>query len=627
MTTNPLLLFLFHALRPKDASPYHDVRNVPMIASPLFKVPVPKYHDFVLEHRIVQEYQRIISEEVAQTAAKEQRYRAYVEEREARLKQERISRARKIAPGFLDSDDRRILTPTLASAAPASSSGSPANQSPAIKHQPAIDYSEFELHNDTSANKPASDAEDNAQPKETDSTASPVVAAATAAATAAAATATPDTSTVGNVDDTVEDTELSDDVVRPHEATGEQIVRAVPLSELTGLLRDSALGSSTETAPSSRPQAWNTAPEKSATSVRVDFREFEQGLGPPDPWEAPVDDMAALKDVISQQLGQPSNPTVLASHPVHQQDPTATQPLRSFHTTDPYAHLGPSKHGLNQTPTHSMTAPPSYSVSNDMHPVSTGHFHSSPLPMGTSAGVAKQHQQILEYNQAYMIAQQHQQQSSPLHLPQPHRHSTTGLSTSQQHARFGSSSPSPPPLPPPPREFSSSPLSAGTLGSQPRPPAVPGPNQPPVPARPSQLQASASGVSPADGVVIMDRSLSATGGIGGGGPPRPPLPPPPPPPSQHPKVSPAIPARPPRRDEGPDVSGDGGIGGVGGGADHADIASHLSSPEQQLPLPENASMLIEQLVNMGFSHEQSREALEKYDYDVEKASNHLLDWG
>lgn len=48
-------------------------------------------------------------------------------------------------------------------------------------------------------------------------------------------------------------------------------------------------------------------------------------------------------------------------------------------------------------------------------------------------------------------------------------------------------------------------------------------------------------------------------------------------------------------------------------------AAHLAPPQ--------ANALIEQLASMGFTREQSREALEKYDYDPTKALNHLLDWG
>ncbi|KAG0223468.1 hypothetical protein BGW41_005583 [Actinomortierella wolfii] len=578
------------------------------------------FYDFALEHRIVQEYQRILIDDAAQTTAKDQKYRAYVEEREARLKQERISRARKIAPGYLDNDDRKLLTPTLASATPASSSGTPGNQSPATKHQPAIDYSEFELQDIST--KSISDTDDSSQirPKANDSTTSPATAATTGVSDANADENAGETTTTSASD------ALSDDVVRPHEATDDQIVRAVPLSELTGLLRDSALGTASDTSSSSRPQPWNTVPEKTTSTARVDFREFEQGLGPPDPWEAPVDDLAVLKDVISQQLGQPSNTTMLGSHPGQPHDPTATQPHRPFHTPDPYAHPTPSKQGPAHVQAHPMPAPPSYTASSDIRPAPTSHFHSSPLPIGASPGVIKQHQQFMEYNQAYMMAQQHQHQhqhqhQAPLPPPHPHRHSTTGLSVNQQHARFGSASPSPPPLPPPPRDLTSSPHSTNSSVSQPRLPLTSGSNQPPVPARPSQFQL---GSSPMESVVITDRSMNASiGGNGSGGPPpRPPLPPPP----RQSSASPALPPHPSRIGDG--LDGPGVLGGDGtGGVGHEDLASNMSSPEQQLPLPPNASMLIDQLVNMGFTREQSREALEKYDYDLEKASNHLLDWG
>jgi uncharacterized UBP type Zn finger protein len=48
--------------------------------------------------------------------------------------------------------------------------------------------------------------------------------------------------------------------------------------------------------------------------------------------------------------------------------------------------------------------------------------------------------------------------------------------------------------------------------------------------------------------------------------------------------------------------------------------------QEVAPAPPQAESLISHLVSMGFTREQSRSALEKYDYDLEKASNHLLDW-
>lgn len=60
-------------------------------------------------------------------------------------------------------------------------------------------------------------------------------------------------------------------------------------------------------------------------------------------------------------------------------------------------------------------------------------------------------------------------------------------------------------------------------------------------------------------------------------------------------------------------------GGISGSEDVQQQAAHLAPPQ--------ANALIEQLASMGFTREQSREALEKYDYDPTKALNHLLDWG
>jgi len=57
-----------------------------------------------------------------------------------------------------------------------------------------------------------------------------------------------------------------------------------------------------------------------------------------------------------------------------------------------------------------------------------------------------------------------------------------------------------------------------------------------------------------------------------------------------------------------------------------DNSSVDQQQQQVVSAPPHAETLINQLLNMGFTREQSRGALEKYDYDLEKATNHLLDW-
>jgi len=71
--------------------------------------------------------------------------------------------------------------------------------------------------------------------------------------------------------------------------------------------------------------------------------------------------------------------------------------------------------------------------------------------------------------------------------------------------------------------------------------------------------------------------------------------------------------------------------GIHGGFSEADgrAGQDMDDAQQQqqvAPAPPHAESLIGQLASMGFTREQSRSALEKYDYDLEKATNHLLDW-
>ncbi|KAF9149471.1 hypothetical protein BGX20_005971 [Mortierella sp. AD010] len=311
-------------------------------------------------------------------------------------------------------------------------------------------------------------------------------------------------------------------------------------------------------------------------------------------------------------------------------------------------------------------------------------FNSSPLPVASYVpqpkltGIAQQ-QQALQHHQQQHHQQRHSTGSaigSPL--------SNTGMTTAQQQSRFGAASPSPPPLPPPPRALTGSPslgtgtpTSTVTVGGG---GATGGLNRPPVPARPGrssdQADLAASGGGNADHVTTMERTMT---------PPRPPLPPPPPgsqgaggngivsssaisssiPVSSGGAASvggqlpsslgvsgptlatanrPALKPRPPKEHEilqgiigtkktpavavtrgfqgemGPSSSSTTPLSAVGGiGGTDVDDVDHQAAPP-------NANMLIEQLVNMGFTREQSRSALQKYDYDLEKATNHLLDY-
>ncbi|KAG0054297.1 hypothetical protein BGZ83_011502 [Gryganskiella cystojenkinii] len=673
-------------------SPYHDVKNVQMIASPLFKVPVHisppydmhalpsdilhrRYHEFTLEHRIVQEYQRIMTEEASVLEAKENAYKLYAEERQARLKQERLSRARKIAPGFLDNDDRRILTPTLVAATTISASSLPkdyGNEFPLDnKSNKRFDYSEFEggdspVVDNSAAQFPSSKDEKAAlaeqdqhqyqQPRQQTSTSS-----------------SPN-------EDHARTTGGALSVDEPEE---EVIVQAVPLSELTGMLRDSCLEE--ESSSNAAPRQWterDAASEKSSqpsfSAARLDYREFEQGLGPPDPWDTPVDDLAALKDVIAQQMGHSNVSTgATSSQQLQQQQgydslPTNThaqnrgsqvlpqqeqqqlqqppqqqysyqqQPQPQQQPYQPQSSSAEPVHSSYQYGAHGNNGGNNSSGTNPgARP--TGQYNSSPIPVAAYTptpkltGLALQHQ-LLQQHQQHQLQQPQQQQQQQ---QQPHRHSTGGvggMTPAQQQARFGgearfgSASPSPPPLPPPPRGMNASPTAGATA-------ATGGISRPPIPARPNRP--TDGGDSPSNATasdqtstVILDRSMTMT-------PPRPPLPPPPPTSSSVATLAadgssssaprPALRPRPPKDHEmfvglknntkGPALPGS--------FPDEVTLVDQQQQQQQQQlapAAPPHAETLINQLVHMGFTREQSRGALEKYDYDLEKASNHLLDW-
>ncbi|KAG0379092.1 hypothetical protein BGX24_001762 [Mortierella sp. AD032] len=635
------------------ASPYHDVENVRMIASPLFKVPSPisppydmhpmpediiqrRYHDFSLEHRIVQEYQRIMAEEAAAIEARESAYKLYAGERQARLKQERITMARKIAPGFLDNDDRRILTPTLATAQVKEQTNSSAQQANTSKYAcNRFDYSEFEAR-DPIDEGPGNRGKDegfseNRQP-----------------------------SPLGE--------SLREEVVFPTQDGAERdsndgseeeevIVQAVPLSELTGLLRDSCLE---EDSSSSAPRTWHErdpASEKSTmpsfNATRLDYREFEQGLGPPDPWDTPVDDLTALKDVMGHSSAAlQQDPAISASRP---QQPQHVQSQQSQHSlSQPAYHYQQHQHQHQQhpAPTQQYHQPTENSVHGQYaYPAantpSRTAYNSSPVPVASFVAPTK-------------LTGIAQQQAALQHHQQQHRHSTggigahptTGLTPSQQHARFGNASPSPPPLPPPPRAMTTSPSVNSSTGTMAPGVSTTSANRPRLPARPLRPNDPSSTDSPTsaglDHVTVIDRSMT---------PPRPPLPPPPHTSAQGTISSstvsggvggisvggnsssgggmpPALKPRPPKDHEmlhGMLASNQKTIPtGVLGGFTESDRSGQgLDDSQQQqqvAPAPPQAESLISQLASMGFTREQCRSALEKYDYDLDKASNHLLDF-
>ncbi|KAG0015388.1 hypothetical protein BGZ82_001411 [Podila clonocystis] len=618
------------------ASTYHDVKNVPMIVSPLFKVPTPRYHDFALERKIVAAYQRMVAEESAAMEAKENAYRAYSEERQTRLKQETISRARKIAPGFLDNEDRRILTPTLVTAQVIPQR----DVSSSSKTTSQFDFSEFET-NDRSSDKTSavsavkddevsSYSERRHDQQQKDSPPREVC-----------------------LSPTLEDVlDAAKDGVEE-----EVIVQAVPLSELTGMLRESCLED--DSVLNSTPRPWvghDTASEKSTLptfNTRLDYREFEQGLGPPDPWDTPVDDLTALRDVISQQMGQNNGTPHSAQHDPSLQNRNLSQKLQQQHSsvlqqqhqpTYPYQQTQPSSQSY-QADTALHHGQYIYGTNNVARPsAGTGQqYNSSPIPVPAYVDQKQQHQGLSSTSQQHQQHPHHQQHQQ--HQHQQHRDSTggmgahpsTGLTASQQHARFGNASPSPPPLPPPPRAMTSSPSGTG-VGTPTL--AVSRPPLPARPGRPTDLDSQLISSSAPDHVSMFVTERAMT-------PPRPPLPPPPAPVSSSPSTSapstaavlrPALKPKPPK--EFATTEGMNGFSSGGGGASTTDMDRSMSGnssggisgsedvQQQAVHLaPPQANALIEQLASMGFTREQSREALEKYDYDPTKALNHLLDWG
>jgi len=191
-----------------------------------------------------------MTEEASVLEAKENAYKLYAEERQARLKQERLNRARKIAPGFLDNDDRRILTPTLVAAATVSSSSLPkdyGHEFPDTKSKSRFDYSEFEGGD--------SPVVENAHVQSKDEKAShPLEQDQQQQQQQYSADSSPH-------DETINSGQGSD------ETEEEVIVQAVPLSELTGMLRESCLEE--DSSSNSAPRPWTERDGASEVRFRL----------------------------------------------------------------------------------------------------------------------------------------------------------------------------------------------------------------------------------------------------------------------------------------------------------------------------------------------------------------------
>lgn len=172
-----------------------------------------------------------MAEEAAAIEARESAYKLYAEERQARLKQERITMARKIAPGFLDNDDRRILTPTLATAQVKEQTTSSAQAITSKYAGNRFDYSEFEAR-DPADEGPSNRGKDDGS----------------------ADKGQPSPQGESQREEIVSPTQDGAERESNDGSEDEVIVQAVPLSELTGMLRDSCLE---EESSSSAPRTWH----------------------------------------------------------------------------------------------------------------------------------------------------------------------------------------------------------------------------------------------------------------------------------------------------------------------------------------------------------------------------------
>lgn len=149
--------------------------------------------------------------------------------------------ARKIAPGFLDNDDRRILTPTLATAQVNSSLSSNVQESASgrtVRH-PEFDFSEFEQSNTANEIREKESfkeevmtfsSEPPRQRRQSDEKRGPNLSP--------------------NQDSRVEDVT---EVTMPN---GERIVQALPIEALSEMLLQSRSDEDTSTSP---PRPWVTS--------------------------------------------------------------------------------------------------------------------------------------------------------------------------------------------------------------------------------------------------------------------------------------------------------------------------------------------------------------------------------
>jgi hypothetical protein len=210
-----------------------------------------RYHDFSLEHRIVQEYQRIVTEENAAMEAKENAYRLYAEERKARLRQEQIIMARKIAPGFLDNEDRRILTPTLATAQ--TTTNVQENTSTRTGRYPDIDFSEFEQTTTSSApgGITASEIREKEQLKDDVSAQQPWQRG-------------PSEGQRGSSASPSHDSRAGDAAESRIETTEEFIYEARPLPHLTMMMQNNHIEDDASTSP---PRAWTSGLDVSEVNI------------------------------------------------------------------------------------------------------------------------------------------------------------------------------------------------------------------------------------------------------------------------------------------------------------------------------------------------------------------------
>ncbi|KAG0285042.1 hypothetical protein BGZ98_005676 [Dissophora globulifera] len=102
-----------------------------------------------------------MAEDAAAMEVRESVHRIDNEERQARLKHEGINRPRKIAPEFLDNEDRQILTLNMATAQVYTAGGLDSVAVYKVGKSNPFDYSEFEANgNDSSVNRGGDDGKE-----------------------------------------------------------------------------------------------------------------------------------------------------------------------------------------------------------------------------------------------------------------------------------------------------------------------------------------------------------------------------------------------------------------------------------------------------------------------------------